>query len=641
MMHSTRRLLLPLILCPLSLLAGCSGTPTTGQAAKRTVAARDDQLEAARQMLAAESLDRGACATALQQVNAYLATHDDHHPPPLGADEKVLLQKQFGIDPGELAEVENSTFTLLDAPHLEFCFLMRDAARSLDVDNLSQPERAAAAFAWVVRQVPAQEGESDLPPAFVVRRGWGNSLERARIYMALLQQMRIPGCLVTTAGGVPWACGALVEVQGSKQKQLVLFDHRLGLPLPGAKGQATSDLARAFRAAMPVPGPDDGQQVATLAALRQQPGLLKVLTTDGKQPYDVSPEQVKDSVLRLTVPLSALSPRMRTLQDDILPQRIGVYPGVNPGQLVRDLAAAGGVEGGPDAVRSLPGSAGVLRRFVGEREGGIDRTGLQERARLSLIPRNTMPRQLMELEGEPGLRILGHFAQPFIAFQLDANLPRDLVLRGRYKEAKDQLTQVLDLCRVQKDRLQSNPDVYGEFDRWKKELFEAYGAVGRAQEDVRKGAPQDVADSALARREQVWKNGLPMLSILVDGSAAEPRGAQASFQMALCMGEEAERTQAHVDRLARANRPADPDELATAREAAKTAWKDAAGWWGSYTQTYPGTPFTVQGQLLHARTRDYLGERDRARALLEDVPPGLNAPQKAGRLYMAQRLKGA
>jgi len=105
------------------------------------------------------------------------------------------------------------------------------------------------------------------------------------------------------------------------------------------------------------------------------------------------------------------------------------------------------------------------------------------------------------------------------------------------------------------------------------------------------------------------------------------------------MQEQAERAQTRADQLARANPPADAEELTAAREAARSAWRDAGGWWDTYVQSYPGTPFTFHGQMLHARTREALGDRARARALLEDDPLGLGSSQKRARLYMAQRLK--
>jgi hypothetical protein len=612
---------------------------TTAPATKKPVVVRDDPLESARQVLD-KSPDRTACATALQQLNSYFASHPNQHPPALTAEQKELLQKRFGLDAGELAEVESGAYTLLDAPHLEFCFLMRDVARSLDVEKLSPAEQAATAFAWVMRQVLPQDGESDYPPEFILRRGWASGLERAYVFLALLRQMDVPGCLVTTPGAdAPWACGALVEVEGDRQKQVLVFDHRLGLPLPGPKGPAGSQLARAFRLATPVPGPDDGQQVATLAALRKQPDLLKPLTTEEKQPYDVGAEQVKEAVVRLALPLSALAPRMRALQDELFPQKSGVRTAADPARWIDQFGSAAGVEGGADGVRAREGAAGVLRRFLSEREGGIDKQDLQQRARAALIPKNNLPRQVTDLGGAPGQHILASFAAPFVLFQLESGNPRDRVLRGQLNEAVVQLQALRDQFKVQKDWLQTNPDVLAAFERWKETLYKAYGAVAKAQEEVRKGAPQDVLDQAVAQREQVEKEGAKVLSIIVDGTAAEPRLAQATYQLALCMHEQAERAQAHADQLGRANPAADAEELTAARDAAKGAWKDAAGWWDSYTQNYPGTHFAYHGQVLHARAREALGNRNRARALLQDDSPAMGAFQKRARLYMAQRLK--
>jgi hypothetical protein len=108
--------------------------------------------------------------------------------------------------------------------------------------------------------------------------------------------------------------------------------------------------------------------------------------------------------------------------------------------------------------------------------------------------------------------------------------------------------------------------------------------------------------------------------------------------MALCLHEQAERLQAHADRLAR-SAPAGDAEVKSAREAAQGAWKDAAGWWNSYTQEHPASAVSAHARLLHARARDALGNRDRARALLEDATGETGALQKAARRYLAGRLK--
>src|SRR5262249_12980840 len=150
MTRSTRWLTLSFVLCPLSLLAGCGGTVTTEQGTKRVVERRDDPLEAARQILAG-SPDQAACATATQQLNAHLAAHPAKRAPALTAEQGDLLQNRFALDPGEMAELEATSYTLLDAHRLGLCFLLRDTARSLEADQFSPAEQAATAFAWVMR----------------------------------------------------------------------------------------------------------------------------------------------------------------------------------------------------------------------------------------------------------------------------------------------------------------------------------------------------------------------------------------------------------------------------------------------------------------------------------------------------------
>ncbi len=641
--------LLPSAFC---LLSGCGGTSATPQPTPKVAAARpEDQLESARQVLA-ESPDRAACATALRQINAYLTAHEDRRAPALTAEQKDLLTSQFALDRGEMAEVESNTYTLLDGPHLEFCFLVRDVARALEADKLSPAEKAATAFAWVMRQMYPVAGEDLTSPEFSLRRGAGSGPERAHVLLALLHQMGIPGCLVMTANApAPWACGALVEVEGVKEKQVLLFDHRLGLPLPGAAGPGRGQLARAYRLALPVAGPDDGREIVTLAALRKQPELLKPLTVEAAHPYDVTAEQVKDSVVRLAPPLSALSPRMRALQDDLLPQRLGARLAVDPAELIRQFGSAAGVEGGAESVRGRDRAPGVLRRFLNDKEGGIDKAGgtdtpggihIEERqqlAKAALIPRTSWPRQLAELEGDPGIRIRSYAARQFLSFQLDPHLPRDLVLRGQFKEAAAQLTSLLEQIRIQKDTLQTNPEVYADFETWKQNLFAAFGEAGRAQDEARKGGPHEAAEAAVAQRERVWKSGSKVLSILVDGATAGARDAQGTYQLALCLHEEAERQQARADRLAHGNPPASAADLKGARAAAEAAWKDAEGWWSTYTQKHPLTTYNLQARLLRARAWDAMGNPGQARALLEDTPPQMIESQRIARLYLARRLQ--
>jgi hypothetical protein len=214
----------------------------------RRVGPSDDILAAARETLQKES-GYSSCRGALHQLNTYIDRNPTKKPEPVADPES--FRKQFGLTEGEWGEVSSTNFTLLDAHYVDTCLLLRDGAYSLGVEGQPPVERAQAAFAWVVRQV--QLRESPFPPGFpptptqyVLRRGWGNSLERSVAFLNMLQQMGIPGCMIGyPEGGANsryWIPGALVD------KEIFLFDTRMGIPLPAPDGKGIATL-RQLRAA--------------------------------------------------------------------------------------------------------------------------------------------------------------------------------------------------------------------------------------------------------------------------------------------------------------------------------------------------------------------------------------------------------
>jgi hypothetical protein len=638
-------LLLPLALLP---APGCSSTPDAGSSGRRTEAARrDDPLEAARQLLVAAT-DRSSCDTALQQINTSFNDHPDRRPTRLTAEGRALLEKRFGLDEGELNEADSPNFTLLDAQHLSLCFLLRDAVRSLELENVSQAERAAAGFAWVMRQVMLQQPgrEADpLPPEPVLRRGAGSATERAHVFLAVLHQMGLPGCLVAAPGVEgPWACGALVEVGGGRaqEKQVLLFDPRLGLPLPGAKGKEDDELARAFRTALPVRGPRDGQQIATLAGLRRQPESLAALAVDEKHGYGVTAEQARQARVELAVPLSALAPRTRALQDDLLPPAVTVRLAADPAGLLQQFGAAAGVDGGADGVGVSRRAAGLARRFLPEEQGGIDKAGREMEYRRGLIPlqalQGLVPAELRrKLEGDLGQRIWGRTSSLFLTFQTAPDMPRDFVLRGRLKEATAALNQVQEEIRYARDKWESSQaEVERDFNAWADRIYKAYGDRENAEAAARRGGSAEAAEAARARVEELWKEGQKTVVLLSDGISAGPRGAQATYLQALAMHEEAERAQARADQAAGAG---DPSDASATRKAAVDAWKESAGWWDTYAADYGGALFTPGIRLLQARAQEGQGNVERARQLLEDQAGAPGDPDRTTRLYLARRLQ--
>ncbi len=171
--------------------------PKSTSSTARHNAAEDDALREARELLSRDA-DVASCSAAIGKVNSHLGKHPDLRPPAVTTEEDARLRGRFNLDPAELAEAEGANYTQLDAHHLDGCLLFRDAARALDTEEVGSDgspirpgpvERAATAFDWVMRQVrPDDRAAEQVPPAYALRRGRGNALERGLTFLALLEQ---------------------------------------------------------------------------------------------------------------------------------------------------------------------------------------------------------------------------------------------------------------------------------------------------------------------------------------------------------------------------------------------------------------------------------------------------------------------
>jgi hypothetical protein len=638
-------------------------TPGTGNQNKGNRPG-DSPLEAARTALAKDT-DLTTVRTALQLVNTHLARDPSQRPP---APEKGRPRDRFGLADDERAEVESSSYTLLDEQHLDCCFLLRDVARSLEVKapgaggggKALRPaplDQAAAAFAWVVRQVRLREdqGGEAVPPQFVLRRGWGTALERALIFLALLEQVGgdeadngpgggLVGCLVflplkEPAGRRLWACGVTAE----GDPNIYLFDPRLGLPLPG-------------------PG---GKGVTTLASARADTAVLTQVTVDAKHPYDVTRDLASAAEVYQVYPLSALAPRMRALQDQLLQPAVRVRLAADPEGDRKKLEAAAGTPGDKKAeVRVWKEGTGLLRRFLLREEGGVDPVHPFRLRDLDGFTARNDPavvrmwrRQLFELELAPwpafptrfrdprqfrpdvglGARVHNLFLKPFVQFALEPGGPRDLVLRGRFSKAVPELVQEQERLQQQLNRLRAAAPNLGEgVDRWVELAVRAYAKLLRAQN---RNAPEEVA-AAEKEVEDLWKDKeAEPVSILLLGAIAVPRSADVKYLLALCKHEQAERLQARLDLAARA--PGGAPGAADV-ERARDAWKDARGGWQRFGEEYAQYPALeverAAARRMLGRAQALLGERQAAVASWRDLSGSMTPLEKTAALYQAQQL---
>jgi len=125
--------------------------------------------------------------------------------PPTPDDALAAIGALVPLSDADRDELRPAAFTPHDAAYLADCFYLRDAARSLGVSGVPPERQADLVFAWVCRQVYLQPWPrpfgagyepTALPPTALLRRGFGSGLERMYVFLALLQQLELDGCLI-------------------------------------------------------------------------------------------------------------------------------------------------------------------------------------------------------------------------------------------------------------------------------------------------------------------------------------------------------------------------------------------------------------------------------------------------------------
>lgn len=618
--------------------AGCNSKPaersSTAPVEPEAAAPENDEALVSARALLSKKTDAAACRAALQQLNVFLSRNPEQKPKPLDKKQLDVLQAELDLDADELVEVNSGTFTLLDGNYLEQCFLLRDAARALEVDDQPPLQQAEAAFAWVIRQVGAYQSTGPpLPPRYVLRRGSGSALERTLAFVGLLHQLDLDGCLVAftpEADRFPERLLAGVLVG----KELYLFDPRLGLPLPGAEPGA----------------------VATFAQLRKQPDLLDKLTVDAKHPYDVKAEHVQNVEIYLASPLSALSTRMRFLE--------GVFAGGKNNQvdLAVDHAARSSkfkeAVGDSATVRNWPqqgqahSATRLLRVFLPPEEGGIDKlqlvplqafpgftSGEDQAVRplhrrnifeMHLVPWPVLPSPIRQL---PWNVELGRKPrETFIVMFLDLyGEPRDNLLRGQFEAAAALLAQK----REEFNNIIRRNDA--ELDKRLNRWIDAARTLQARSLELQAVAKSNPGDTGALREveqqaQKLWEDGVPLLTQVMNRAAAVPYDIHLKYWLALCQQERAIRLQARTRKM---GAEPNPSEV----EATRKAWQDASDWWIYLARDYGSTPAAASSRPLHAEVLQALGDTNAAVALLENLDGPLTPLDKTARLFRARQIK--
>ncbi len=209
------------------------------------------------------------------------------------------LRNQLGFSRlGRLSFEHHEGVVLLESMWLRW--ISDQAVRQGGTSGEAEDSLAAAQrlFDWTVRNIQIQDvGEKEVRELVwqTLLFGRGHPLNRVWTFMLLARQQGMEVVLLAFPGEKendpprPWI--PAVYIQG----ELYLFDHRLGLPIPGP----------------------DGQGVATLRQAAEDPRVLRQLDVPGRFTYPVRAEQLRELVALFEASPHFLTRRMRLLEDQL------------------------------------------------------------------------------------------------------------------------------------------------------------------------------------------------------------------------------------------------------------------------------------------------------------------------------------
>jgi hypothetical protein len=516
------------------------------------------------------------------------------------------LQDRLGLTDDEVEEVTATGFRPLDAHHLQQCAQLREVVDRLPLAGLPKLEQAERVFTFVMREVLLDNSRNEtlLPPGRVLLRGAGTADERAFVFLSLLDQLDLQGCAVQCPGE-PGCRLAGVLVPGDDE--IYLFDPRLGVPLPGPKGE----------------------RIATLRQVRAQPRLLAALSPDPKDPYDLDAKSFDSATVTMVLPLSALAPRLRVVENLLAEHqehvRLAVAPpradGAKASLTVPEildrqaarLAKAGGC--GPDGIKvwNARGEARrpppqsptrALRLFQRGGDGGpTGSPGQHEAFQLGLIPMELVKAQFRKLGDydewprpaqEQLLVFVYDLYRKYVVF------PRVQLCRGMPDQAARRLARIETIvydCR--KDP--AHDKFLAEAGAWREKFTQAY--LNQERKDPKGAARVNalwVEDQYLLSLVRVGdeeddaRRQKSFLSYFVMEAAAEPLTDEARFLLALSWQEEALKERA---RLADEN----PEQTAGRKAKLDLCWATAEQWAREYADKHPLTDAAVKASLESIR----------------------------------------
>ncbi|MFO0789014.1 MAG: hypothetical protein U0805_06115 [Pirellulales bacterium] len=217
------------------------------------------------------------------------------------------------------------------APHetrlIQEAIWLRDITRWAHGDALDEVGRASGLFDWTVRNIQLEPDAGAMPyrPWHALAFGRGTAEQRAWVFAGLCRQQALPVVMLA----IPLAADAAGKSPGTywlaalvSNKQLYLFDPRLGLPIAGP----------------------DGKGIATLEQVTKDDGLLRKMDLEGA-PYPLTADVAKQATAYVVADPFELTKRANQLEGSLSGEEHAVFS-VIPSEIA-------------DAVKAVPGIAAV------------------------------------------------------------------------------------------------------------------------------------------------------------------------------------------------------------------------------------------------------------------------------------------
>ncbi|MBX9679688.1 MAG: PDZ domain-containing protein [Gemmataceae bacterium] len=401
----------------LLLVVGCPRNDPGKKDLKAKGKEAEDNASKLASELASQATDIAHYRDALRLLEAPLNKPETLAKYKLTEEDRTFFKEKAGLDDADLERVDQPAFLQLDAYCLDDAFLLRDALRQLSHTDPKESKLPAIVMDWIARRVLLHEQEDEnLPPVWTLRRGYGNGLDRALIFLRMMRQVRCDSALVTAAdvtdGNGPW----LIATQ----------------PIPDSPAFMFVDP----RLARVILGPD-GKKPATWKELRDDPKLLAASGFDA--------EQAATLETRLVITQHEIAPRMRFIEKELELPGEPVYLFHDARKMLERFSELAPVQFWTSA-KDKAHPYGRLRRFISKEDGGIDESQRQQQFQRHRVP---LPRMLGHLAqykllgeqwADEGFQQINGMANSlYVQYGLK---PGDMMLRGKLDDALARINRI-------------------------------------------------------------------------------------------------------------------------------------------------------------------------------------------------------